>query len=191
MRSALLLGARVVVGGYLAIHGAQKLFGAFGGPGLDKAAAGFKRIGLAPGRQMAALARATELGGGVLTAAGIADPAGPLAIIGAMTVASAAHRANGPLAAKGGFELPLTNLAAAAALAATGPGRLKIGPPLPRPLTAAAAAVGTLIAAGSLARMASAARAAGAAQGRPPVAEPSAAAGSSPAEEDGRARAGL
>ena len=74
----------MVVGGYLAVHGAQKLFGAFGGPGLDKAAAGFERIGLAPGRQMAALAGATELGGGLLTAAGIADPAGPLAIISAM-----------------------------------------------------------------------------------------------------------
>jgi len=171
MRSALLLGARVVVGGYLAVHGAQKLFGAFGGPGLDKAAAGFERIGLAPGRQMAALAGATELGGGLLTAAGIADPAGPLAIIGAMTVASAAHRANGPLAAKGGFELPLTNLAAAAALAAAGPGRFKIGPPLPRPLTTAAAAIGGLMAAGSLAKMASAARAAHASS---PVAEPSA-----------------
>jgi uncharacterized membrane protein YphA (DoxX/SURF4 family) len=101
MRSALLLGARAVVGGYLAVHGAQKLFGAFGGPGLDKAAAGFERIGLAPGRQMAALAGVTELGGGLLTAAGLADPAGPLAIIGAMTVAAATHRANGPLAAKG------------------------------------------------------------------------------------------
>jgi putative oxidoreductase len=189
MRSALLLGARVVVGGYLAVHGAQKLFGAFGGPGLDKAAAGFERIGLAPGRQMAALAGATELGGGLLTAAGIADPAGPLAIIGAMTVASATHRANGPLAAKGGFELPLTNLAAAAALAAAGPGRLKIGPPLPRPLTTVAAAIGTLMAAGSLARMARAAHAAGAAQGSPPVAESSAAAQTSPATEDGTARA--
>jgi|GEM_PF-3894878 hypothetical protein len=42
-----------------------------------------------------------------------ADPAGPLAIIGAMTVASATHRASGPLAANRGFELPLTNLAAA------------------------------------------------------------------------------
>jgi putative oxidoreductase len=160
MRSVLLLGARAVVGGYLAVHGAQKLFGAFGGPGLDKAAAGFERIGLAPGRQMAALAGATELGGGLLTAAGIADPAGPLAIIGAMTVASATHRANGPLAAKGGFELPLTNLAAAAALAATGPGRFRIGPPLTRPLTTVAAAIGALMAAGSLAKMASAVRAA-------------------------------
>ena len=189
MRSVILLGARVIVGGYLAVHGAQKLFGAFGGPGLDKAAAGFERIGLAPGRQMAALAGATELGGGLLTAAGIADPAGPLAIIGAMTVASAAHRANGPLAAKGGFELPLTNLAAAAALAAAGPGRLKIGPPLPRPLTTVAAAIGGLMAAGSLAKMASAARAAGTTQGSPPVAEPSTAAQSPPATEDGTARA--
>ena len=61
MRSTLLFGARVIVGGYLAVHGAQKLFGAFGGPGLAKTAAGFERIGLAPGRQMAALAGAAEL----------------------------------------------------------------------------------------------------------------------------------
>jgi putative oxidoreductase len=88
MRSTLLFGARVVVGGYLAVHGAQKLFGAFGGPGLEKAAAGFERIGLAPGRQMAALAGAVELGGGLLTVTGAADPAGPLAIIGTMAVAS-------------------------------------------------------------------------------------------------------
>ena len=74
-------------------------------------------------------------------------------------------------AAKGGFELPLTNLAAAAALAATGPGRRKIGPPLPRPLTTVAAAIGGLMAAGSLAKMASAARAAHASS---PVAEGSA-----------------
>ena len=55
MRSALLFAAQVVVGGYLGVHNAQKLFGAFGGPGLDRAAAGFERTGLAPGRQMAAL----------------------------------------------------------------------------------------------------------------------------------------
>jgi putative oxidoreductase len=133
MRSTLLFGARVVVEGYLAVHGAQKLFGAFGGPGLAKAAAGFERIGLAPGRQMAALAGAAEPGGGLLTVAGAADPAGPLAIIGTMAVASATHRANGPLARDGGFELPLTNLAAAAALAAAGPGRFRAGPALPRP----------------------------------------------------------
>jgi putative oxidoreductase len=153
MRDVTLLGARLVLGSYLAVHGAQKLFGAFGGSGLDRAGAGFERIGLTPGKPMAALAGAAELGGGVLTAAGAADPAGPLAIIGAMTVASATHRANGPLAAKGGFELPLTNLAAAAALAAMGPGRLRLGPRLPRPLAVAAAAGGGVLAVVSLAKL--------------------------------------
>ena len=132
MRDITLLGTRLVVGSYLAVHGAQKLFGAFGGPGLEKAGAGFHRIGLRPGKHMAAAAGITELGGGVLTAAGIADPAGPLAIMGAMTVAATTHRAKGPLAARGGFELPLTNLAAAATLAAVGPGKFRIGPSLPR-----------------------------------------------------------
>ena len=104
------------------------------------------------------LAGATERGGGLLTAAGAADPAGPLAIIGAMTVASVTHRASGPLAANRGFELPLTNLAAAAALAASGPGRFRLSPPLSRRLTAVAAAGGALLAAGSLAKMLTAAR---------------------------------
>ena len=159
MRDVILLGTRLVLGSYLAVHGAQKLFGAFGGPGLDKAGTGFDRIGLSPGKPMAALAGATELGGGLLTAAGAADPAGPLAIIGAMTVASVTHRASGPLAANRGFELPLTNLAAAAALAASGPGRrLRLSPPLNRRLTAVAGAAGALLAAGSLARMLTAAR---------------------------------
>jgi hypothetical protein len=49
MRDVALLGTRLVVGSYLAVHGAQKLFGTFGGPGLDKAGAGFHRIGLRPG----------------------------------------------------------------------------------------------------------------------------------------------
>jgi putative oxidoreductase len=192
MRSTLLFAARVVVGGYLAVHGAQKLFGAFGGPGLEKAAAGFERIGLAPGRQMAALAGAAELGGGLLTVAGAADPAGPLAIIGTMAVASATHRANGPLARDGGFELPLTNLAAASALAAAGPGRFRAGPALPRPLTAAAAAIGGLLAIGTLVKMVKAPGAARAAPVSTPAAgaEAEDTAGPSPAADDGQARAG-
>ena len=157
MRNAALLGTRLVVGSYLVVHGAQKLFGAFGGPGLEKAGAGFHRIGLRPGKYMAAAAGITELGGGVLTAAGLADPAGPLAIMGAMTVAATTHRAKGPLAARGGFELPLTNLATAATLAAVGPGKFRIGPSLPRPLALAAIVGGGLLAAGLVARMLTAA----------------------------------
>jgi putative oxidoreductase len=177
MRDVMLLGTRLVLGSYLAVHGAQKLFGAFGGPGLERAGAGFDRIGLTPGKPMAALAGATELGGGLLTVAGVADPAGPLAIIGAMTVASATHRASGPLAANRGFELPLTNLAAAAALAAAGPGRFRVGPPLSRRLTTAAVAGGALLAAASLTKMLTAARGQAAAPPGPaPVSSPAQAA---------------
>jgi putative oxidoreductase len=165
----MLLSTRLVLGGYLSVHGAQKLFGVFGGHGLDSTGQAFERIGLTPGRPMAAPAGATELAGGLLTATGVADPAGPLAIIGAMTVASATHRANGPLAARGGFELPVTNLAAAAALAAAGPGRLSLGRPLPRPLTAAAFGVGGLLAALSLAKLTAAQNASAAGQHVPPA----------------------
>ena len=153
MRNVTLLSARLVLGGYLSVHGAQKLFGVFGGHGLETTGQAFERIGLTPGKPMAALAGATELARGLLTATGAADPAGPLAIIGAMTVASATHRANGPLAARGGFELPVTNLAAAAALAAAGPGRLRLGRPLPRRLATAAFGAGALLAALSLAKL--------------------------------------
>ncbi len=177
MRDVMLLGTRLVLGSYLAVHGAQKLFGAFGGPGLERAGAGFDRIGLTPGKPMAALAGATELGGGLLTVAGVADPAGPLAIIGAMTVASVTHRASGPLAAPRGFELPLTNLAAAAALAAAGPGRFRIGRPLSRRLTTAAVAGGAVLAAVSLTKMLTAARGQAAAPPGPaPVSSPAQAA---------------
>jgi putative oxidoreductase len=127
-------GARVVLGSYLAVHGAQKLFGAFGGPGLDATGQGFASIGLTPGREMAMLAGVAELGGGLLTATGVAEPLGPVTLTATMAVASAVHRKAGPLAAKGGYELPLTNLALAAVLAADTHGAIRLGPRLPRRL---------------------------------------------------------
>lgn len=56
MRNIALLVLRATLGGYLAGHGAQKLFGSFGGPGLDATGAGFEQLGLTHGRTMAALA---------------------------------------------------------------------------------------------------------------------------------------
>jgi putative oxidoreductase len=118
----------VVLGGYLAVHGAQKLFGSFGGHGLDVTTAGFERLGLTPAREMALLAGASELGGGVLTATGIADPLGPVA----MAVATLVHHKSGPLQSKGGFELPLTNLALATLLASSAGRGSALGPRLPK-----------------------------------------------------------
>ncbi|MPY94992.1 MAG: DoxX family membrane protein [Acidimicrobiia bacterium] len=135
MRNLALLGLRATLGGYLAAHGAQKLFGSFGGYGLEGTGAFFANLGLTPGKEMAAVAGATELGGGVLTALGLADPLGPVAIAGTMAAASTTHLPKGPFAANGGFELPLTNLAAALALAAVGPGRIRLGGRLSAPMS--------------------------------------------------------
>ncbi len=135
MRNLTLLGTRLVLGGYLAAHGAQKLFGSFDGPGPDAAGAGFEQMGLTPGKQMAQLAGASELGGGILTITGAASPIGPVAILGSMAVATAVHRKAGPFAMKGGFELPLTNAAAAALLAVSGPGVFRLPIRLPKWMT--------------------------------------------------------
>jgi len=143
-RDIALLASRSVLGGYLAAHGAQKLFGLFGGRGIEPTAAGFDRLGLRPGRVTATAAGLSELGGGLLTVAGLADPLGPVAIAGTMAVASATHRASGPFAANRGYELPATNLAAALSLAAAGPGRYSLDGltrrRLPRSLAAVAIA---------------------------------------------------
>ena len=129
-----------MLGGYLAVHGAQKLFAAFGGPGLDRLATGFDRQGLRPGKVMATAAGVSEFGGGLLTLAGLAHPVGPVAISGTMAVAATTHRKNGPLAQKGGYELALTNLGAGLVLSAIAPGRFSIDGlfrrRLPRPLVA-------------------------------------------------------
>ncbi len=76
-----------------------------------------------------------------------------------MAVASTTgHRGKGPFAAKGGFELPLTNMAAAAALGATGPGRFSLdsllGLRLPRRLARLALVGGVAAAATMIARSA-------------------------------------
>ena len=66
---------------------------------------------------MAATAGVSELGGGLLTLSGLAHPLGPVTLAGTMAVASTTHRANGPFAAKRGFELLAADPAAAKELA--------------------------------------------------------------------------
>lgn len=149
MRNAALLGARLLLGSYMGIHASQKLWGKFHGPGLDGIGAVFEKNGLAPGRQMAMAAAATEIAGGVLTITGFADPAGPLAIAGAMSVAAAHNREGGLMAVRGGVEMPVAYATLALTLAAAGPGKYKIGPPLPPALTVAGV-IGGAVAAGAL-----------------------------------------
>lgn len=148
-----LLAARGVLGSYMVAHGSQKLFGAFGGHGLEGTGQGFEMLGLSPGKPMAALAGVTELSGGVLTTTGALHPLGPMQVAGTMVVASAVHRKGGPFATDGGWELPFMDLTLAALLGCVGPGAIKLGPPLPRRLVGLAALGGTALAALSLAKL--------------------------------------
>ncbi|BBL78503.1 hypothetical protein RxyAA322_03570 [Rubrobacter xylanophilus] len=123
--SALLL--RLVTGSLLAGHGAQKLFGWFGGPGMEGTSGFMESLGLRPGRTWAAIGGASEFGGGTLTALGFLNPLGPLGIIAAMSMASVtAHRGKPIWVTEGGAELPVTNMAVAAALMLNGPGRYSL-----------------------------------------------------------------
>jgi putative oxidoreductase len=153
MRDAALLGARLLLGGYLGIHASQKLWGKFHGPGLDGIGPVFEQHGLAPGREMAMAAAATELTGGALTITGVAFPAGPLAVAGAMAVATAHNRGGGLMASRNGVELPVAYLTLALTLAAAGPGRYAIGPRLPDKLAAVGFVAGGLAAGALIAMM--------------------------------------
>jgi putative oxidoreductase len=132
-----LLGLRVTFGSYLVGHGAQKLFGAFGGGGPQVTGEHFEKLGLKPGLAMSVLAGTTELFGGALTATGVASPLGPIMGASTMVVAAGtAHRGKGLFVQTGGPELPVMNVAAAAVLTALGPGRFSLdrltGTRLPR-----------------------------------------------------------
>jgi putative oxidoreductase len=153
MRDAALLGARLLLGGYMGIHASQKLFGKFHGPGLDGIGEVFEKNGLAPGREMAMAAAATEIAGGALTVTGFAYPAGPLAVAGAMSVAAAHNRGGGLMAARNGVELPVAYATLALTLAAAGPGKYKLGPALPGKLAALAALAGGIAAGALIAKM--------------------------------------
>ena len=122
-----LLMLRVVTGGLLIGHGAQKLFGAFGGKGVRGTAQGFEKLGLEPGEEWAQVAGASELGGGGLTALGLLSPIGPIVTAAPMIVAWRKKHGDKPIwSNQGGAELPLTNLAIAAALIVAGPGPISV-----------------------------------------------------------------
>jgi putative oxidoreductase len=122
-----LLMLRIVAGGLLAGHGAQKLFGWFEGPGIPGFTKHVQGMGLQPAHWWASLAAISEFGGGVLTALGFLHPVGPIALFGPMGMAIGKVHWGKPIwAMSGGAELPLTNVAAAAALMFTGPGRFSL-----------------------------------------------------------------
>lgn len=153
-----LLAMRVVTGGLLAGHGAQKLFGVFEGPGLKGTAGMMESLGLQPGERWGLAAGLSEFAGGTLTALGFLNPLGPIGVISAMSMATGTVHWGKPIwTTKGGAELPLSNAAVALTLAAVGPGAISLdrvlGLRLPGWLVGGAIlTAGGLVAAGLLGR---------------------------------------
>ena len=133
-----LLLLRLAVGLTMAAHGAQKLFGWFGGPGLDAVGGFFEQLGFVPGRRNAWMAGAGEFSGGVLLAIGLLTPAAAALLIAIMFVAvMSVHLKNGFFVTTGGYEYNLVLAVAAASVAFIGPGPLSVDALLGLPLAGA------------------------------------------------------
>jgi putative oxidoreductase len=145
--SLALLGLRLVIGLTFSAHGAQKVFGAFGGHGIDGTAGFFEQIGLRPGKLHAWVAGATELFGGLAIALGLVTPIGAAALIAVMAAAVlTVHLKNGFFAGNQGYEFNLALAAALFALAGIGAGDWSLDNALGIDLTGTGWAVAALAA---------------------------------------------
>ncbi len=105
-RDATLLAVRLTLGGTIAAHGAQKLFGAFGGPGIEGASQFMGSLGFEPGEKYARAASQAELASGTLIALGALGPVGPAMLVSVMlTAIETVHRPKGYWNSGGGYEM--------------------------------------------------------------------------------------
>jgi putative oxidoreductase len=123
MDVALLL-IRLAVGGTVAAHGAQKVFGWFNGHGIAGTGGFLESLGFRPGRMYAWLLGGAELAGGLALAAGLLTPIAAAVVAGVMLAAIAVvHWQKGFFNMDGGFEFPLALGVGAVAMAFSGAGR--------------------------------------------------------------------
>jgi putative oxidoreductase len=140
-----LLGLRIVVGLAFAAHGAQKLFGAFGGNGIAGTARSFERVGLRPGKLHAWAAGTTEFLGGFLIALGLVTPLAAAALIAVMVAATlTVTLPNGFFVDNNGYEYNLVVVATLFALAGIGAGDWSLDSAVGIDLTGTLSAVGAL-----------------------------------------------
>ena len=122
-----LLILRVILGLTIAAHGAQKLFGWFGGPGVTKLAQGFAMQGFRPPLLWVGLVILGEFGGGVSIALGFLTPLGAAGVAGAMAMAIfKSHWKNGFWNSKRGLEFPLALLGMGLAIGLMGAGNYSL-----------------------------------------------------------------
>ncbi|MEU6012119.1 DoxX family protein [Streptomyces sp. NPDC047453] len=122
-----LLLIRLTFGLLMAGHGAEKLFGIFGGKGLTATGRGFAALGYRPGKVFAAIGGLSEFLGGLGLAVGLLTPLAAAALIGvminAMTTVTGAH---GLWETDGGVEYSVCIAVVALSIATIGPGRLAL-----------------------------------------------------------------
>jgi putative oxidoreductase len=126
MSSGLLL-LRIAVGSIMAAHGAQKLFGWWGGPGMSGTAGICSSLAFRSPFLMAWALALAETGGGLSLATGFLTPLGAFAVTVVMLNAVyLVHWSKGFFNGNGGYEFNLLIAASSVALAAIGPGRFSI-----------------------------------------------------------------
>ena len=122
-----LLALRLVLGAVFLAHGAQKAFGAFGGPGFEGATGFIGSMGFRPARFWTTLAVGGELAAGFLFLLGLLTPLAGLLVLATMAVAIAkVHGPKGFFVQDGGYEYNLVLIVTALAVAAIGPGRFSL-----------------------------------------------------------------
>jgi putative oxidoreductase len=122
-----LLILRMGVGLIFAVHGAQKVFGWWDGPGLDGWKAVMVRLGFRPAGPWAALSAFAELGGGLLLVFGLLTPlAATLAIGQSVVIVGASHWKHGFFNRNNGYEFPMSLAAGFAAVLLAGPGAISV-----------------------------------------------------------------
>ncbi|MEU8463405.1 DoxX family protein [Streptomyces sp. NPDC029003] len=121
---------RLVLGAIMAVHGTQKLFGWFNGPGITGTGAFFSGAGYPAGRTMATLAGLTETLGGLGLILGLLTPLAAAAVVGVM-INAIAVKWTGAVFGLTGVEFEALIIAAAVTLALTGPGRFALDRALP------------------------------------------------------------
>ncbi|GGQ53665.1 DoxX family protein [Kitasatospora griseola] len=125
MNTGLLL-LRLVVGLLIAGHGVQKVSYHLGGSGLAGGTAEFRGDGFRGGMLTALAAGGTQIGAGLMLAAGLFTPLAGAGVMGVMTVALTVKWPHGLWVQHDGYEFPLVLIVAAAALTATGPGQWSV-----------------------------------------------------------------
>ncbi|RON22892.1 DoxX family protein [Pseudomonas brassicacearum] len=122
-----LTAIRIVVGVIFAAHGAQKLFGMFGGYGIAGTAQYMESLGLAPGHLMAILAGGTEFFGGLALIIGLLTRPAALGLTFLSLVAIfSVHIHNGLFMANNGYEFALALLGGSIAVLIEGAGKLSL-----------------------------------------------------------------